>query len=65
MFFTELAKALVQLTALLNEETGWLAVAVHRTPQSVPCFRIAMDPVLATYRTSSSLKPPTSTALQP
>jgi hypothetical protein len=46
MFFTELAKALVQLKALLNEETGWLAVAMHRTPQSVPYFRIAMDPVL-------------------
>jgi trans-aconitate methyltransferase len=46
MFFTELAKALVQLRALLNEETGWLAVAAHRTPQSVPYFRIAMDPVL-------------------
>ncbi len=36
MFFTELAKALVQLKVLLNEETGWLAVAMHRTPQSVP-----------------------------
>ena len=46
MFFTELAKALVQLRALLNEETGWLAVAVHRMPQSVPYFRIAMEPVL-------------------
>lgn len=46
MFFIELAKALVQLRALLKEETGWLAVAVHRTPQSVPYFRIAMDPVL-------------------
>jgi ubiquinone/menaquinone biosynthesis C-methylase UbiE len=46
MFFPDLAKALVQLRALLNEETGWLAVAVHRTPQSVPYFRIAMEPVL-------------------
>jgi SAM-dependent methyltransferase len=33
MFFTELAKALVQLRALLNEETGWLTVAAHRTPE--------------------------------
>ena len=46
MFFTELAKALVQLKVLLNEETGWLAVAAHGTRQSVPYFRIAMDPVL-------------------
>jgi trans-aconitate methyltransferase len=46
MFFTELAKTLVQHRALLNEETGWLAVAAHGTPQSVPYFRIAMEPVL-------------------
>jgi ubiquinone/menaquinone biosynthesis C-methylase UbiE len=46
MFFTELAKALVQLRALLKEETGWLAVGVHGTPQSVPYFRTAMEPVL-------------------
>ena len=46
MFFTELAKTLVQLRALLNEETGWLAVAVHGMPQSMPYFRIAMEPVL-------------------
>jgi ubiquinone/menaquinone biosynthesis C-methylase UbiE len=46
MFFTELAKTLVQLRALVNEETGWLAVATHGTRQSVPYFRIAMEPVL-------------------
>jgi hypothetical protein len=46
MFFTELAKAFVQLRALLNEDTGWLAVAVHGTPQSEPYFRTAIEPVL-------------------
>jgi hypothetical protein len=46
MFFPDLAKALVQLRALLKEETGWLAVAVHGTPQSAPYFRTAMEPVL-------------------
>jgi hypothetical protein len=46
MFFPDLAKVLVQLRALLNKETGWLAVAVHRTPQSAPYFRTIMEPAL-------------------
>jgi ubiquinone/menaquinone biosynthesis C-methylase UbiE len=64
MFFTELAKALVQLRALLNEETGWVAIAAHGTRQSVPYLRIAMEPVLRhIYRTSSPLELQTSTPL--
>ena len=64
MFFTELAKTLVQLRALLNEEAeaGWQLQRMERH-RACPTLGSQWSLCCTTYRTSSPLELQTSTAL--